>query len=89
MSSALVPGRILLDAAASRLCSPGSLLWSSNSDTPGDVGPIWSSAMGGGDGRRGDDEGDTAAMLFRADVADLLVIADYPITPVRNANELL
>ena len=62
MSSAFVPGRIRLDAPELTLLTPGNLLPSSNSERPGDVGPSWSSAMGGGEGRRGEEDGETAAM---------------------------
>ena len=37
------------------------MLSSSYSETPGEVGPIWSSAMGGGEGSRGDEAGERAA----------------------------
>lgn len=58
-----MPGLIRLAAPVSRLLPPGSLPWSSKSDTPGDIGPIWSSAMGGGEGSRGEDDGDCADMV--------------------------
>lgn len=61
MSSAFVPGRIRREAPVS-VALPGSLPWSSKSATPGDAGPSWSSAIGGGDGRRGEDAGECAAM---------------------------
>lgn len=61
ISSALVPGRMRRDAPVSTE-RVGNLPWSSNSDTPGDVGMVWSSAIGGGDGSRGDDAGERAAM---------------------------
>lgn len=64
MSMAFVPGLILLEAPASMLLIPARLLVSSNSETPGEVGPIWSSAMGGGDGSRGEEEGEEAAAIF-------------------------
>ena len=48
MSSALVPGRILLSAAWSRLLK--SFCCSGDADT----GESWSSGMGGGLGRRGE-----------------------------------
>ena len=51
MSSALVPGRIRLSAPLSRLTT---------SLATGDLGPSWSSAIGGGLGRRGELEGDSA-----------------------------
>lgn len=58
MSSAFVPGLILRDASAAPLGKLGEY-----SDRPGEVGPLWSSAMGGGDGRRGDDEGETGVAM--------------------------
>lgn len=65
ISSALVPGRILRAAPVSILLIPGNLApCSSKSDTPGEVGPIWSSAIGGGDGSRGDDVGDCAEAIL-------------------------
>ena len=67
ISSAFVPGRILLDAPVS-IALLGNLAWSSNNDTPGEVGPIWSSAIGGGEGNRGDEEGETAAILDKRDM---------------------
>lgn len=66
MSSALVPGRILLDAPES-IAPVGNLLLSSSIDTPGDMGPVWSSAMGGGEGSRGEDEGETALVAAMVD----------------------
>lgn len=68
MSSLLVPGRMRRAAPLSRWAAPSSLPSSSYSDTPGDVGIVWSSAMGGGLGSRGEDEGDTtAAAMFAID----------------------
>ena len=58
ISSAFVPGRILRDASAA---PPGKLF--EYSDRPGDVGPLWSSAIGGGEGSRGDDEGETGVVI--------------------------
>lgn len=66
MSSALVPGLILLEAPLSTV-PVGNLLLSSNSDTPGDMGPVWSSAIGGGEGSRGDEEGDTELVVAMID----------------------
>lgn len=48
MSAALVPGRILLSAAWSRLLK--SFCWSAEVE----MGDSWSSGMGGGLGRRGE-----------------------------------
>lgn len=62
MSAAFVPGRILLDAPESAWLKPASCPWSSADAGVGDLGPIWSSAMGGGLGRRGELDGDMAAM---------------------------
>ena len=62
MSSAFVPGRIRREAPVSTAL-PGNLACSSNTATPGDAGPSWSSAMGGGDGRRGDEAGECAAIV--------------------------
>jgi hypothetical protein len=58
MSSAFVPGRILRDASAA---PPGNLF--EYSDRPGDVGPLWSSAIGGGEGSRGDEEGEMGVVI--------------------------
>ena len=58
MSSDLVPGRILRDASAA---PPGNL--GAYSERPGDVGPLWSSAIGGGEGSLGDDEGETGVVM--------------------------
>ena len=64
MSSAFVPGLILLPAPVStRLLLPGNLPESSNNATPGDAGPSWSSGMGGGEGRRGERAGEWVAIL--------------------------
>lgn len=41
---------------------PGNLF--EYSDRPGDVGPLWSSAIGGGEGSRGDDEGETGVVIL-------------------------
>jgi hypothetical protein len=63
MSSAFVPGRILRDASAAPLGKLGGY-----SDRPGEVGPpLWSSAIGGGEGRRGDDEGETGVTMAAGD----------------------
>ena len=64
MSSAFVPGLMRREAPASTEL-PGNLPCSSNNATPGDAGPSWSSAIGGGDGRRGDEAGDRAAIATR------------------------
>ena len=61
MSSALVPGRILRDASAA---PPGNL--GEYSDRPGDVGPLWSSAIGGGEGSLGEEEGDIGVVILRS-----------------------
>lgn len=58
MSSAFVPGRILRDASAAPLGNLGGY-----NDSPGDVGPLWSSAIGGGEGRRGEEEGETGVAM--------------------------
>ena len=58
ISSAFVPGRILRDASAGPLGNLGGY-----NDRPGEVGPLWSSAIGGGEGRRGDDEGETGVTM--------------------------
>lgn len=57
MFSALVPGRILRLALLS-ISSTRILVGSSSDENPGDVGPIWSSAIGGGEGSRGEDAGE-------------------------------
>jgi hypothetical protein len=63
ISSAFVPGRILRDASAAPLGKLGGY-----SDRPGEVGPpLWSSAIGGGEGRRGDDEGETGVTMAASD----------------------
>lgn len=63
MSSFFVPGLIRLLAApvswAKVLRAPAS----SRTCAFGDLGPSWSSAIGGGDGRRGEEEGDTAEVI--------------------------
>lgn len=68
ISSAFVPGRIRLEAPLLRLSLLKNLSFSSYSETPGDVGPIWSSAMGGGEGSRGEEAGERAAMTVRGGV---------------------
>ena len=66
MSSAFVPGRILRDASAAPLGKLGGY-----KDRPGEVGPpLWSSAIGGGEGRRGDDEGETGVTMAMDDKRD-------------------
>lgn len=74
MSTPLVPGLILLEAPASMLLIPARLLVSSNSEMPGEVGPIWSSAMGGGDGSRGEEEGEEAAAIVAAVPVYVLIL---------------
>jgi hypothetical protein len=59
MSAALVPGRILLSAAWSRLLN--SVCWSDEVE----LGDSWSSGMGGGLGRRGE-AGDVMVAVLRA-----------------------
>jgi hypothetical protein len=59
MSSAFVPGRILRDASAA---PPGN--FGEYNERPGEVGPLWSSAMGGGEGSRGDDEGEIGVVIM-------------------------
>lgn len=65
MSSALVPGRIRLAAPVSVVLPlPESFPWSWYREKPGERDPTWSSAMGGGEGSRGDDDGElTDAMV--------------------------
>jgi hypothetical protein len=59
MSSAFVPGRILREASAAPLGKLGGY-----NDRPGEVGPpLWSSAIGGGEGSRGDDDGETGVTM--------------------------
>lgn len=58
MSAVLVPGRILREAPSWNV---SSLPWSSEAAI-GDLGPSWSSAIGGGLGSRGELEGDAAIM---------------------------
>ena len=58
MSAALVPGRILRDAFASNGFRPSSPC--SFGAAMGDLGPSWSSAMGGGLGSRGELDGEAA-----------------------------
>jgi len=65
ISAAFVPGRILLDAPESAWLNPLSRPCSSAEAAVGDLGPSWSSAIGGGLGRRGELDGDMAAMVAR------------------------
>jgi hypothetical protein len=60
MSADFVPGLILLDAPCVKVSGASSLPCTSMNPTKGDFGPIWSSAMGGGLGRRGELVGDIA-----------------------------
>jgi hypothetical protein len=60
MSSALVPGRILLAAPLSKLLNS---FCCSSVARRGDLGPSWSSGAGGGLGRRGELEGDATAAI--------------------------
>ena len=60
MSADFVPGLILLDAPCVKVSGPSSLPCTSMNPARGDFGPIWSSAMGGGLGRRGELVGDIA-----------------------------
>lgn len=59
MSAAFVPGLILLAEPWSTLREASN--WSSfpMSEIPGLRGPYWTSGIGGGEGRRGELEGDT------------------------------
>jgi hypothetical protein len=57
MSSALVPGCILRDAPWSSVLNS---FCCSSVGAIGDLGPSWSSAIGGGLGRRGELEGEAA-----------------------------
>ena len=61
ISSAFVPGRILRDASAAPHGNLGEY-----SDRPGDVGPLWSSAIGGGEGSLGEEEGDIGVVILRS-----------------------
>jgi hypothetical protein len=63
MSSLFVPGRILLPAPASTLLAPSVEGLSSYGETPGEVGGSWTSASGGGDGIRGDEDGDAGVAI--------------------------
>jgi hypothetical protein len=68
-----VPGRILRDASAAPLGKLGGY-----KDRPGEVGPpLWSSAIGGGEGRRGDDEGETGVTMAIDDKRDETGWADW------------
>jgi hypothetical protein len=63
MSTAFVPGRILRDAFLSLFCCIVAESIESAAFKPtamGDLGPSWSSAIGGGLGRRGELDGDIA-----------------------------
>lgn len=79
MSSAFVPGLILLLAAPESCAEVLREALSSNSCTPGDLGPSWSSAMGGGEGSLGEEEGDTVEVMSQLSVtasglSDLFVL---------------
>jgi hypothetical protein len=58
MSEVFVPGRILLEALISSLSDCPNNLCSFKRLAVGDFGPSWSSAIGGGLGRRGELAGD-------------------------------
>lgn len=63
ISELLAPGWMRrLELALSRVCSICCDSWSAVDPSPGDLGPIWISAGGGGLGRRGD----MAAMMMGA-----------------------
>ncbi len=72
MSAAFVPGLILRAAPSSALLAAASREISvEGSPSPGLLGPYWTSGIGGGEGRRGELEGETpdragvtAAMVF-------------------------
>lgn len=68
MSSAFVPGRIRRAALWSTFCGTTSLPKSSveTGAGPGEDGPIWTSAIGGGLGNRGELAGERAAMVLYA-----------------------
>jgi len=63
MSADFVPGLILLDAPCVKVSGASSWPCTSMNPTKGDFGPIWSSAMGGGLGRRGELVGDIASIV--------------------------
>jgi hypothetical protein len=76
ISSDFVPGRILRDASAA---PPGNL--GEYNDRPGEVGPLWSSAIGGGEGSRGDDEGEIGVVMMqgaRCEVARERILCAEP-----------
>lgn len=76
MSAALVPGLIRL-VDPSSISVNGAKNWPSPplSPTVGDCGPIWTSVNGGGLGRRGELEGDTAAAAVAAIFLETEIVA--------------
>lgn len=71
MSALFVPGLILLEASRSIFFDSSKASCSEVCDI-GDLGPSWSSAMGGGLGRRGELEGDiVAAAMFALKVQNV------------------
>lgn len=72
MSAAFVPGRIRCDALSVNAFDR------SREPAMGDLGPSWSSAIGGGLGRRGELEGE-AAMIGD----DLVIVVFVCIFPMR------
>lgn len=68
MSAALVPGRMRREAVGSS-ASLGALAATGSGSCEegvgeGEAGPVWSSAMGGGEGRRGEAEGERAPLIL-------------------------
>jgi hypothetical protein len=59
ISDAFVPGRIRREAPSLKLLAPKMPCWL-GAVAVGDFGPSWSSAIGGGLGRRGELDGDAA-----------------------------
>jgi hypothetical protein len=60
--AAFVPGRILRDAPSSKFGAPSMPCWL-GAPAVGDLGPSWSSAIGGGLGSRGDLAGDAIVLI--------------------------
>ena len=72
MSADFVPGRIRRRGPEEGLVSEGVEEGGGPvGPIPGDLGPIWTSGKGGGDGRRGEVEGESGAATAAAIVGEL------------------
>lgn len=80
ISSDFVPGRILRDALWSVLLLVPILLYSSIMAAPGDTGPVWSSAMGGGLGSRGELAGECSILDMLQLIWDTTQVGSLHIT---------